>query len=69
MFLLTRDREEKTYLHDIEFEIQSFCEGIFKQKRVIEELEQQRAEVQERISSLTTYNHEFVGQLEALFSQ
>jgi len=37
-FLETRDREEKTYMEDIDFEIASFCRGIFENDEKIRKL-------------------------------
>ena len=38
-FLETRDREEKTYMEDIDFEIASFCKIIFENDDIIRQLQ------------------------------
>lgn len=46
-FLETRDRQEKTYLDDIDFEIASFCTNIFSNDEKIRLLQDKLHEMKE----------------------
>ncbi|EAR83154.2 V-ATPase A subunit 9-2 isotype of the V0 sector (macronuclear) [Tetrahymena thermophila SB210] len=62
-FLSTRDRIEKTYIDDINQEIESFTKQIFRNAAQVEELEKKYQDLKEQSSTYLFYKDRFISSL------